>query len=129
MTWRWPTSPSQARKDLHQRYAIEAAPTILIADHEGVVHASFVGTPSATDLWAAVAEARDPGSTPECDRGRGVPRRRRRRWRYPWWRVVVGSWAVMGAAPAGDASGSWPFSGTMSANWGTSCSTSCTGRP
>jgi hypothetical protein len=60
------------RKDLHERYAIEAAPTILIADHEGVVHASFVGTPSATDLWAAVAEARDPGSTPECDRGRST---------------------------------------------------------
>ncbi len=58
-----------ARKDLHDRYGIEAAPTILVADHEGVVHASFVGTPSATDLWAAVAEAREPGSTPECERG------------------------------------------------------------
>jgi hypothetical protein len=51
----------QARKDLHQRYAIEAAPTIVVADHEGVVRASFVSTPSAADLWAAVAAARQPG--------------------------------------------------------------------
>ena len=57
----------QARPDLHRRYAIEAAPTIVVADAEGVVKASFVSTPTATDLWAAVAEARFPGSTPpEC---------------------------------------------------------------
>jgi hypothetical protein len=31
------------------------------------VAASFIGPVTATDLWAAVAEARDPGSTPpEC---------------------------------------------------------------
>ncbi|HEX3541973.1 MAG TPA: hypothetical protein VHT75_16185 [Acidimicrobiales bacterium] len=57
----------QARPDLHDRYHIEAAPTIVVADPEGVVRASFVSTPTATDLWAAVAEARYPGSTPECD--------------------------------------------------------------
>lgn len=57
----------QARKDLHDRYAIEAAPTIVVADHDGVVRASFVSTPTATDLWAAVAEAREPGSTPRCE--------------------------------------------------------------
>ncbi len=51
----------QDRKELHDRYSIGAAPTILVADAEGVVRASFVGTPSATDLWAAVAEARGPG--------------------------------------------------------------------
>ena len=55
----------QAAKDLHERYGIEAVPTLVVADAEGVVRASFVGTPTATDLWAAVAEARQPGSSPE----------------------------------------------------------------
>ncbi|MBA3654386.1 MAG: hypothetical protein H0W70_09355 [Actinobacteria bacterium] len=55
----------QARADLHRRYAIEAAPTTVVADRDGVVHAAFVGAPSATDLWAAIAEARAPGSSPE----------------------------------------------------------------
>ena len=55
-----------ARKDLHQRYKIEAVPIILLADGEGVVQASFVGPPTATDLWAKVAEARAAeGTTPE----------------------------------------------------------------
>ena len=54
-----------ARGDLHKRYGIEAVPTIVVADAEGVVRASFVGPPSATDLWAAVAEVREPGSSPE----------------------------------------------------------------
>lgn len=62
--------PYQSRKDLHQRYAVEAVPTILAVDLEGVVQASFVGTPTATDLWAAVAEARTPGSSPVPDLGR-----------------------------------------------------------
>lgn len=48
----------QARRDLHERYAVDAAPTTLVVDADGVVHASFVGVPSATDLWAAVADAR-----------------------------------------------------------------------
>ena len=47
-----------ARDDLHKRYGIEAVPTIVVADAEGVVQASFVGPPSAADLWAAVAGAR-----------------------------------------------------------------------
>jgi hypothetical protein len=65
----------QAHPDLHERYAIEAAPTIVVADAEGVVHTSFVSTPTATDLWAAVAEARFPGSTPpDCDHGAGTER-------------------------------------------------------
>ncbi len=50
-----------ARGDLHSRYRIEAVPTIVVADAEGVVQASFVGPPSAADLWAAVAGARDQG--------------------------------------------------------------------
>lgn len=62
----------QQRKDLHQRYRIDAVPTIVVADADGVVRASFVGVPTATDLWAAVAEARAPGSSPEPDLGRGA---------------------------------------------------------
>lgn len=48
---------------LHQRYQIDAVPTIVIADRQGVVQASFLGPVTATDLWATVAELRDPGST------------------------------------------------------------------
>jgi hypothetical protein len=54
-----------ARPDVHRRYHVDAVPTIVVADEEGVVRASFVGPPTATDLWAAVAEAREPGSSPE----------------------------------------------------------------
>ncbi len=60
----------QDRKDLHQRYGVEAVPTIVMADGDGVVRASFVGVPTATDLWAALAEAREPGTTPEPGLGR-----------------------------------------------------------
>jgi hypothetical protein len=54
-----------ARKDVHDRYGIDAVPTLVVADAEGVVKASFVGPVTATDLWAAVAEVRYPGSSPE----------------------------------------------------------------
>jgi hypothetical protein len=53
-----------ARKDLHDRYGIEAVPTTVVADADGVVRESFLGPVTATDLWAAVAELREPGSTP-----------------------------------------------------------------
>lgn len=53
-----------ADRELHERYGIEAVPATLVIDHEGVVQASFLGPVTATDLWAAVAEAREPGSTP-----------------------------------------------------------------
>ncbi len=56
---------------LHERYRIDAVPLVVIADADGVVTAAFVGRTSATDLWAAVAEVRDPGSTPEP--GLGTP--------------------------------------------------------
>jgi hypothetical protein len=56
--------------DLHRKYHIDAVPIVVIADRVGVVRASFIGPMSATDLWAAVAEARDPGSSPEPDLGR-----------------------------------------------------------
>lgn len=56
-------------RDLHERYDIAAIPMILVADGAGVVHRAFVGSTTATDLWAAVAEVREPGSTPEGDLG------------------------------------------------------------
>jgi hypothetical protein len=61
--------PYQSRKDLHERYAVDVVPLLVVADVEGVVRASFVGQPTATDLWAAVAEAREPGSSPEPQLG------------------------------------------------------------
>jgi len=56
-------------RGLHERYKIDAVPTLVIADREGVVKASFLGPVSATDLWAACAEARNPGTTPEPELG------------------------------------------------------------
>jgi hypothetical protein len=50
----------QQRRDLHDRYGIEAVPVVLVADTEGVVRASFVGPPPAAELWAAVAALREP---------------------------------------------------------------------
>ncbi|MEP7113439.1 MAG: hypothetical protein ABI862_09260 [Ilumatobacteraceae bacterium] len=50
---------------LHRKYHVDAVPIAVVADSAGIVRASFVGPMSATDLWAAVAEARHPGSSPE----------------------------------------------------------------
>jgi hypothetical protein len=61
--------PFTTRRALHDRYEIEAIPMILIADDRGVVRRAFVGATTATDLWAAIAEEREPGSTPEADLG------------------------------------------------------------
>jgi hypothetical protein len=49
------------RRSLHERYAIEAVPLVLVADRRGVVHAHFLGPATATDLWNAVARVRDGG--------------------------------------------------------------------
>jgi hypothetical protein len=49
----------QGDRRLHDRYAIEAVPLVLVVDEHGVVRNSFVGPVSATHLWAAVAEARE----------------------------------------------------------------------
>lgn len=57
------------QRALHERYRVGAVPTIVIADGDGVVRRSFVGSATATDLWAAVAEVRAPGSTPEPELG------------------------------------------------------------
>ena len=48
-----------AQRELHERYTIDAVPTVLMADANGVVQANFLGPVSATDLWAALARARD----------------------------------------------------------------------
>jgi hypothetical protein len=37
---------------------------VLVADAQGAVVRSFVGEPTATDLWAALAELREPGTVP-----------------------------------------------------------------
>ena len=52
-------------KELHTRYGIDAVPLLVIADHKGVVQKGFIGPVKAQDLWAAMAECRNPGSTPE----------------------------------------------------------------
>ena len=59
----------ESHRDLHDRYQVNAIPMILIADVDGVVLRAFVGSTTATDLWAALAECREPGSTPEADLG------------------------------------------------------------
>lgn len=61
-----------ADKVLHDRYRVDAVPMVAVADAAGVVRASFLGEPSATDLWAAVAELREPGSIPPSCRHGGA---------------------------------------------------------
>jgi hypothetical protein len=55
-----------AEKGLHERYGVDAVPLLLVLGPDGAVHKSFLGEPSAADLWAAVADARDghEGSDP-----------------------------------------------------------------
>lgn len=57
----------QADGDLHRRYRIDAVPLTLIVGPDGSVPQHFFGPVSATHLWAAVAEAREPGSVPRSD--------------------------------------------------------------
>ena len=59
-----------AAKGLHKKYDIQAVPIVVIVDAQGVVRAGFAGPVTATDLWAAAAEARQPGTSPEPDLGR-----------------------------------------------------------
>lgn len=48
-----------ADKALHDRYAITAVPLVAVVDAAGVTQRSFLGPPTAADLWAALAELRD----------------------------------------------------------------------
>jgi Thioredoxin len=54
-----------AARRMHERYRVEAVPTTIVCGADGVTRAGFIGPVTATDLWAAVAEVREPGSTPE----------------------------------------------------------------
>ena len=49
--------------ELHARYGIEAVPMLVVADGDGVVRHSEAGPVSATQLWSALAELRDPDTT------------------------------------------------------------------
>jgi thioredoxin-related protein len=62
-----------AERDLHKKYAIDGVPATVLVDAAGVVRASFLGPVTSTDLWATLAELRDPGSLPDnaCDHGVG----------------------------------------------------------
>lgn len=53
-----------ADKAVHERYKIGGVPTLVICDAAGEVKRAFLGPTTATDLWAAVAEVREPGSIP-----------------------------------------------------------------
>ncbi|HUF85642.1 MAG TPA: thioredoxin family protein [Acidimicrobiia bacterium] len=59
----------ETERELHRRYEISGIPMTLVADAAGVVRAAFVGSVTATDLWAAVAECRHPGTSPEPELG------------------------------------------------------------
>ena len=61
------------RKDLHDRYGIDGVPTTVVADADGVVRASFLGPATATDVWAALAELREPGTVPEACESHTMP--------------------------------------------------------
>jgi hypothetical protein len=50
------------QRALHDRYRIEAVPTLVLADRAGVVRYHHLGPITATDLWADVAKARDAAS-------------------------------------------------------------------
>lgn len=58
-------------KALHDKYRINGVPATVVTDADGVVQASFLGPVTATDLWATLAELREPGTLPTdgCDHG------------------------------------------------------------
>ncbi len=56
-----------AHRELHKKYAIDAVPTLLIADGQGIVSKGFLGPASATDIWAALARVRE--GTPDPHEG------------------------------------------------------------
>ena len=58
------------RRDLHDRYAVDAVPMVLLVDGVGVVRDHHLGPVSAAHLWGSLAELRQPGSTPDdCTAG------------------------------------------------------------
>lgn len=63
-----------ARRDLHDRYLIDAVPTLVVADDEGVVRASFVGPPDAGELQEALDDLR--AGKPRTETQVRLPQRR-----------------------------------------------------
>ncbi len=58
------------RRDLHDRYAVDAVPMVLLVDGVGVVRDHHLGPVTAAHLWGTLAEVREPGSTPDgCGAG------------------------------------------------------------
>ena len=58
------------RPEVHERYAVDAVPMVLLVDTLGVVRDHHLGPVSATHLWGSLAELREPGSTPDgCNAG------------------------------------------------------------
>ena len=56
-----------ARRQLHEKYAIDAVPAVVLVGRDGSVVATFLGPVSAADLWAAVARVREGGAAyPGC---------------------------------------------------------------
>jgi hypothetical protein len=47
-----------ARRDVHEKYGIDAVPVVGVYDADGVVHAEFVGPTPADRIWAAVTALR-----------------------------------------------------------------------
>ncbi|NNE73832.1 MAG: hypothetical protein HKN26_09225 [Acidimicrobiales bacterium] len=47
------------RRDLHERYQIDAVPMVVITDARGTTKESFLGPPSTSELWATIAALRD----------------------------------------------------------------------
>jgi protein-disulfide isomerase len=62
------------RRDVHDRYGIDAVPTLVVADDEGVVRASFVGPPDAEELQEALDALR--AGKPHVETQVRLPRRR-----------------------------------------------------
>ena len=56
--WRCSSRSSPATARCHERYHIDAAPTTVVADAHGVVHAALVGAFDAPELWSTVAGLR-----------------------------------------------------------------------
>lgn len=48
-----------AQRSLHDRYGIDAVPSVIVCDAIGAVRASILGPPKAADLWSTLAELRD----------------------------------------------------------------------
>ena len=58
------------RRDLHDRYAVDAVPMVLLVDGVGVVRDHHLGPVTAAHLWGSLAEVQEPGSTPDgCGAG------------------------------------------------------------